>query len=210
VKNNKLTTIYFVRHGQSEANVKQIVSGHMDTPLTLEGEEQAKLLGRKLQPIQFDAAFSSDLIRAKRTAELITLEKKLAVKTTEALREMNFGEMEGKKHIEMTAVFDEWRKEYQKNKDTIEELKIRRVAPTAENDEEIIGRVFTFLREIAVAYAGKTVLVVSHGGVIYNLLRHLGFNEYHQHLKVENTAFIKLESDGVEFFIKELSGVTIL
>jgi len=77
--------------------------------------------------------------------------------------------------------------------------------PDIENDEEIASRMFTYLREIAVAYQGKTILIVSHGGVMRILLNHLGKNAPHG--AASNTAYVKLESDGVEFFIKETKGI---
>lgn len=64
---------------------------------------------------------------------------------------------------------------------------------------------FTYLREVAVAYQGKDILVVSHGGVMRILLDHLGKRVARG--ATANTAYIKLESDGVEFFVKETEGI---
>src|SRR5579872_7049036 len=91
-----LCTLYIVRHGETQWNVERRVQGQIDTPLTEHGKEQAKALGNLFKTIHFDAVFSSDLLRAQRTAELITLEKKLAVVTSELLRERSFGSFEGK------------------------------------------------------------------------------------------------------------------
>src|SRR5574340_48950 len=89
-------TLYIVRHGQTEWNVKKLMQGHTDIPLNKEGETQAREMAKKLRRIHFAAAYSSDLLRAKQTAELITLEKKIVVKTTKALRERFYGRLEGK------------------------------------------------------------------------------------------------------------------
>lgn len=94
MKNNN-TTIYIVRHGESEANAKGILQGQKDYPLTPKGEEQALIISNELKGINFDAIFSSDLLRAKRTAEIIAVERKLAVNTTKMLRERNYGRLEG-------------------------------------------------------------------------------------------------------------------
>ena len=88
---NNLTTIYIVRHGETNQNVKRIIEGHGDTPLNENGEMQAKLISEKLRHVQFDLAFSSDLLRAKRTAEIIALEHNLLVETTRLLRERYYG-----------------------------------------------------------------------------------------------------------------------
>ena len=71
----KYCTIYFARHGETSWNVKKMIQGIKDIPLNKKGEEQAMMIGEKLKNIKFDAVFSSDLIRAKRTAEIILLEK---------------------------------------------------------------------------------------------------------------------------------------
>ena len=57
---------------------------------------------------------------------------------------------------------------------------------------------------------GKTILVVSHGGVMRYLLIHLGFGTYTNLPtgSIGNTAYIKLETDGVDFFVKETKGIT--
>src|SRR3989344_5835107 len=92
----KLTTFYIVRHGQTEWNTKGLLQGHGDSPLTYLGVKQAEQIRDELKSIHFDAIFSSDLLRAKRTAEIVALERKIAVKTTQALRERDFGHFEGK------------------------------------------------------------------------------------------------------------------
>lgn len=195
-------TFYIVRHGQSEWNVKGLLQGHTDIPLTKTGEQQARQLSIKLKKIKFAMVFSSDLLRAKRTAELIILEKKIAVKTTRVLRERYFGRFEGVK----------WRdnKEYQNlinnflNLSREERFKKKPYADT-ESDEELVSRFITFLREVAVAYQNKEVLVVTHGGVMRAFLNHLG--ESLKPGEIKNTAYIVITSDGVDFFIKDTSGI---
>lgn len=199
---NTYATIYLVRHGETDWNRKGVVQGHSDIPLNETGEGQAKALGNLLKGIHIDAVFSSDLQRAKRTAELASLEKKLAIQTKEILRERFFGELEGKEVIAF-ATLDPIRANLTK-----EQKLLHRMVPGMENDEEVIARIITFLREIAVAYAGKTVLVVSHGAVMRVFLEHLGFfDENHPMKKIENTAYIKMKSDGVDFFIEETKGI---
>ena len=88
-------TIYLVRHGETEWNEKKLIQGYSDIPLNKKGELQAKQLGQEFNNIYFDAVFSSDLLRAKNSAEIIILEKKLTVATTKVLRERFFGRFEG-------------------------------------------------------------------------------------------------------------------
>ncbi len=205
--NQKYCTIYIVRHGQAQANIDKIVAGTTDTPLTKEGESQAKLRALEFANIKFDAAFSSDLVRAHRTAQIITLEKQLAVSTRKILRERHFGQWEGKPEENF----------FNDNAHLLEKIKMLSESEKQEfkfdadyeSNEEIASRFITFLREIAVTYIGKTVLVVSHGSMMRSVLMHLGFGTYESipHRAIDNTGYFVLESDGVDFFVKEAVGV---
>lgn len=195
--------MYIVRHGESEGNARDVISGHTNHKLTLTGEEQAKALGKKFKEIKFDKVFSSDLIRARRTAELITLEKNLAIETTEVIRERNYGDLEEKPIAELHKLLDVWSKlSYQ------ERIK-QRPAKNGESEEEMIVRFIAFLREIAVAYAGKTILIAAHGSLMRTFLVHLGYTTIQELKKINNTGWYKLESDGVDFQVKDMEGVVI-
>lgn len=198
-------TLYIVRHGETDWNINRIIQGHYhDTTLNANGETQAKELAKELKDIHFDKAFSSDLKRAQRTAEIIALERELAIETTKVLRERKFGRFEGKpgENLKLVDQLYDALKE--------EEKFFYKPFPEMESDEEVIGRFITFIRETSVAYPGKTILVVTHGGLMRVLLIHLGFLKREQLQKgsITNTAYIKLLSDGVDFFIKEAKGVT--
>lgn len=198
-----MTTFYIVRHGQTEWNVQRRLQGHLDSPLTEQGVKDAELCRMELANVEFDQAFSSDSLRAKRTAEIITLERELAVKTTELLRERNMGKYEGK-------VIDEVERELQEIIQRIERLSHAerlkaKWSEDQESDEDLIARFITFLREASVAYDDQTVLVVSHSGMLRALLIHLGYADYDTlpHGAIKNCGYLVLESDGVDFFIKE-------
>jgi broad specificity phosphatase PhoE len=198
-----MTKFYIVRHGETDWNKQKKAQGHTDIPLNETGEVQAKDVAKLLKDIKFDLAFSSDLLRAKRTAEIIALEHNLAVQTTEALREKGLGTLEGKS----TNVF---RAELELLKALSHEERIKhRFNDESEIEEEFISRIFTFLRETAIAYPEKNILVGTHGGVLHMLLVHLGVMTYNESdmTKIHNAAYIKVESDGVEFFVKEQVGI---
>ncbi len=203
---NKYCTFYIVRHGETEWNVKRIMQGHSDSLLTNNGKQQAAMLASELKDIQFDAIYSSDLLRTQKTAEILRLERKLVINTTKMLRERYFGHFEGKTFDEFAQHQKEYIKKYEKATD---EEKRKFKYPGTESDEEIISRLILFLREIAVTNADKKILVVSHGGVMKALLVHLGFGTYDElaTLIIANASYIKLESDGVDFVIKETSGI---
>ena len=199
-----LTTLYIVRHGESDWNTQKIIQGHNSkSALTEKGREQAQGLAEKLRDIHFDAVFSSDLLRAKQTAEIIALEKNLAVKTTELLRERNFGKYEGQpwgsdnEIIELLAKYHTLTDE---QKSGIEQDGV-------ETNEQMLSRFITFVREIAAGYIGQTVLVITHGGIIARILVHLGWSSGLRRGSIQNAAHVKLKSDGVDFFLEEVNGV---
>jgi broad specificity phosphatase PhoE len=142
-------------------------------------------------------------LRAKQTAEIIALEHELEVETTKALRERTFGNLEGKSHDVfkkldpiLDSLDDKARYSYKFNSNM-----------GMESDEEVMSRFLTFLREIAVANPGKTILVATHAGPMWMFLVKLGFYSYKGWISINNLAYIKLESDGVDFFVKETSGI---
>ncbi len=199
---HKLATFYFLRHGETEYNIKHIIQGQVDSPLTAEGVEDIKKLAIKFRDIKFDLAFSSDLLRAKRTAEIIALEHKLAVETTKLLRERSFGKYEEQHNSVLQAY-------YKLFEHLSDEEKFTFSKDDVESDEKLMARVITFLRETAIAYPGKTILVASHGTVLRVLLVHLGHatRKTLPSRSIDNLAWAKIESDGVDFFVKETEGV---
>ena len=201
--NNNLTTFYLVRHGQTDWNKNKILQGQTDMPLNQKGEEQAKTLAEFLKNVNFDLAFSSDLLRAKRTAEIVVLEKKLHIETTKALRERDFGHLEGgpvEALLAHIALLKNLSAQARKN---------HRLTEDVESDEEVIIRLITFLRETAVTHPGKTILVASHGGILRMLLIHTGYFTYEDLDKITlvNGAYVTFQSDGVDFFINTVTGV---
>jgi 2,3-bisphosphoglycerate-dependent phosphoglycerate mutase len=203
----KTCTIYLVRHGETDWNVKHKMQGHQNIPLNKNGEKQAREAGKRLKKIKFEAVFSSDLSRAKRTAELIALEHKLVVKTHQALRERCFGAYEGK-------TTTQFREELKDLLDQIKKLpekeKLAFPMPfNIETQEKAINRFITYLREIAIAYPGKKVLVATHGGPIKYFLIKIGYASTKElgWGSISNTAHVKILTDGIDFFVTDTWGV---
>lgn len=203
---DKPCTFYIVRHGQTQWNVEGRLQGQSDTLLTDVGIQQAQETGNLLSNTQFDAIFSSDLLRAKQTAEIVALERKLAITTTELLREKKFGPFEGKPYAAMKE-FDDILEKL-----TEEEQFLYKVHSEVESDEELMARFIPFLREIAIGYSGKNVLIVTHGSVMRTFLIHIGFATYtslaHGKSKIGNGAYAMVNSDGSNFEVVETVGIT--
>jgi len=208
IKNKvKLCTFYITRHGETVWNTEHRMQGHQDSPLTENGILQAKQTAKKLKDIVFDHAFSSDLLRAKRTAEIIAADHDLVVKTSKLIRESKLGPFEGKK-------LEYFRKTLRKSLEYRESLPNEdrmtySVHPGVETYDETAVRMITFLREMAVAYPAKKVLVVSHAAIIRASLIKLGFatDDELPHGSIDNAGYAVVESDGVDFFVREVDGV---
>lgn len=201
-------TIYLVRHGQSEWNVTNLMQGRTSgVPLTKTGIRQAREIRDRFNQIKFAAIFSSDLLRARQTAQIIAFQRKLAVTTAKAIRERSFGKYEGK----TLKQYQEDLKEMLDQFDALSDKdKFKFVYQHGiEGIGETVSRVITWLREVSVAYAGKNVLAVAHGGVLRLLLIHLGYGTYKQlpPFSIDNTGYVVLKSDGIDIEIKAVAGV---
>ncbi len=86
--------IYIIRHGQTELNIRNVLQGRSNHPLNETGIRQAEEAAERLKGISFDAVYSSPLIRAVRTAEIIAPAVKPVI--DERLIEMEYGPYEGK------------------------------------------------------------------------------------------------------------------
>ncbi|MGB9598765.1 MAG: histidine phosphatase family protein, partial [Minisyncoccales bacterium] len=126
-------------------------------------------------------------------------------------RERAFGRLEGlswkKENQEKEELAKLWERLGELTEDEIKKHNLQGL----ETDDILMGRFIQALREIAIAYPNKNVLVVSHGGVMRAFLIHLGYVAKDRLLpgSIDNTAFIKVISDGVEFEIVETEGVKI-
>lgn len=200
-------TIYIVRHGETEWNVAKINQGQSESILTPKGILQAKETGEKLKDIHFDAIFSSDLSRCTDTAKIINIDRELVIETSKLLRERTYGRFEGLHDSVYKATIKE--KLEEREALTEEEYVKFKLHEDVETDEELVQRFMLKLREIAVAYPNKTVLVVGHAGCIRNFLIHLGYfaRKDIPGGSFKNAGYLKLESDGVNFFIKEVEGI---
>ncbi len=205
-----MTTMYLMRHAQTLSNTTGIIQGHSDSHLTSHGEKQVIAQAKNLKHIHFDAIFSSDLLRARRTAEIIALEKKIAVKTTQIIRERHYGVYENR-HI------DEYMKKFQPvlaqfKKITYDKLKHLSIDPTVETIDHAVSRLITFMREVAVGCPDKTVLIVSHGTLIRYFLIHIGYGTLDTlpiH-SITNTGYAIIETNGTEFAVNAIHGINKL
>lgn len=203
----KNTTIYILRHGESEGNIKQILGFSPEVKLTDKGIQQVKDFSNIFSSIQFECIFSSDLLRAKHTAEILAEEKKIPIKIRKNLRERSYGRLNGKTQKEIKTELKDLYNQYLKMND--KDKYYFKLVEDMETVDDVVSRLMSILKEIIRVYSGRTILVVSHVTPMRGLLVHLGYVDYHEIDSncIENTAYIKLESNGIDFSIKETFGI---
>ncbi len=109
--------LYLIRHGQSTDNLEKCQSGWRQIGLTEKGKEEARAIGQRLKDHHFDQFYSSDLRRAKETQEEAF--PGVEAKTTWLLREINVGELEGKRAVDSTEKYGEIYTESKKHRNYI-------------------------------------------------------------------------------------------
>ncbi len=151
--------LLLVRHGQSTWNRERRIQGQLDPPLSDEGRQQARRLGRRLAGRLFAGFYSSDLKRAFETAEAIAGATGVQPQADASLREIYLGEWEGLRTEEIAERFPESWARWVKDPDWD-------VVPGGEGGEAFAARVNAAIDAIFQRHANGEVLVVTHGGVI--------------------------------------------
>ena len=160
-----MVRVWLVRHGETQWNVEHRFQGISDIELTDRGREQAKELGDRLGDRHFDAVWSSDLMRAVKTAEIVfggsTIDSRL--------RELDFGDIDG---LTWSDLSDETREAL---------LEFDHFsAPNGESVADMRARVSGFLDDLV---AGNH-LVVTHGGVVRMISQMCGAPSFPGHCEV--------------------------
>ena len=152
--------LYIIRHGKTDWNNENKLQGKTDIPLNEEGREMAKRAADEYKDVHFDICFSSPLIRAKETAEILLEGRNIPIEYDERLEEMGFGIYEGSKDYFENA-------EYPLNLffETPQDYKIPVIE--GESMDELFKRTGDFLNEkvYPLLKEGKDVLIVGHGAM---------------------------------------------
>lgn len=179
---------FLVRHGETNANKNQWLSGHKDEPLNENGKEQAEETAKKLVGLDIDLIISSDLSRARETAKIIARKLGVEVVIDKELREKNYGEWEGKTFDEISKKhgFDFWdlykRYEFQ--------------TPGGERWQEVEERIWGAFNKHRGTHKHKNIVIVSHGGALRMLrkkIMNLTIEESLSRPGIKNSEVIRLD-----------------
>ena len=159
--------IILIRHGETEWNREGRIQGyHGDSPLTANGRAQAQRLAARLREEELSALHASDSERAVQTAAPIVAALGLAIVPDAALRERNYGDFEGWTYAELERERpDAYRKFRSRDPDY--------APPAGESGARFRDRILAALERIAAAAVGGCAAVVTHGGVLGVMYRHV-------------------------------------
>ena len=158
-----MVKVVFIRHGQTEWNVSGRYQGQSDVALSKEGIAQAEKLAEHFPVASVDAVYSSDLMRARVTAEKVAEKFGLLVQTEPAFRELNFGDWEGLTYEQITASWADAMTNFLRHPDILQ-------IPHGESFPEVRQRAMKRLRELLAEHEGHVIAVVAHGAVLRTML----------------------------------------
>lgn len=148
------TTIYLIRHGKTLWNQEHRMQGSKNSPLTAEGKEQAMLLQKRLESIDFDEVIVSTSERAQETAALVF--PQTPIRLEPGIREIEMGVWEGQLHQDVKKQHpDQWYAFFN------DPLHYTPVGP-GERFEDVHNRIAPVVKNLTTQYVGKTIALVSH------------------------------------------------
>ena len=182
MKTNKLVLI---RHGQSIKKKKNLFTGWKDIGLTKKGINEAKSVGEQIKRIgtKFDAMYTSSLVRAQKTGEIILeciSQKEIEIISDQSLNERNYGELTGLNKDQAKKDFGEsqvqiWRRSYDIP------------PPNGESLKDTYERVVPYFIKIILPRLlhGENILITAHGNSLRSLVKYLE--------KISEDEIVKLE-----------------
>jgi broad specificity phosphatase PhoE len=200
--------LYFTRHGESVANVIQVISNRgLVHPLTDKGREQAHALAGTLREVGITAIYTSPLLRAVQTAEILSERLGVGFQPADALREYDCGILEGASGAETWAAFWALRADWQDGK------RERRVEG-GESFLDMEARFVPFVQALIADAAQQDggVVLIGHGGLYMSMLPLVltnidaGFPDHHS---FPNTGYVLAETRPQGLLCLEWCGMRV-
>jgi broad specificity phosphatase PhoE len=184
-----IKTVWFVRHGETDWNAEMRWQGYTDIPLNDAGRKQAARAGEALRGRPLKGILSSDLSRARETAEIIAAPHGLPVFTTDKLREVQIGDLEGMTRDEVVERYGDVRLEPLRSV-----FDLDTPFPNGETKREALRRGLTAIEGFVRWCQGEEVAIVFHS-LILRVIVHSLFPEIQEQIHVPNCRFFELEFD---------------
>lgn len=156
--------LYFIRHGESEANTRHIISNRASPyHLTERGRQQAQQLAERLADVPIDAIFSSPVLRARETAQILSTAFGVHYQVTEGLREYDCGILEERCDAESWALYSKYYKEWTLHQNWESKPE------GGENFLDIRNRFLPFIESLKDG-GRENILLIGHGGLFQLML----------------------------------------
>jgi glucosyl-3-phosphoglycerate phosphatase len=182
--------IFIVRHGETDYNAQHRWQGQINVPLNALGLAQAEKLGTHFADIELDAIISSDLERAYQTAFAIARLKGIQIVKDARLREMALGDFEGLTRPELDAKFAQEVINWYASDDF--------APPNGESRMQTQARILAAWQEIVTYDEYETILLLSHGGTMRQLMKKLIPSQM-EGIRFGNTSISLLEKHNDEW-----------
>lgn len=194
-----IKNLYLLRHAQSEYNEKGIFQGRLDSDLTPLGFVQARLVAREFLDKKIQVIYSSPQRRAYKTALTVADLLGLEVVVDERIREISFGDYEGKHFWTLVEEEGETFRAWLSNP-------LKNPLPTQENMESFRKRVESFMADV-LRSDYENLLIVAHGGTLHAitcLALGLGLENL-WNIHMDNTGITHLRYNSGRFELKHLN-----
>jgi alpha-ribazole phosphatase len=159
----EITRLLLIRHAQPDEDARGRCYGTLDIGLSARGQRRAQLLARTLDRIPFVAVYSSPSTRALDTAAPLAAAHKLNPSVEDALREVDFGELEGRSYDEIQAAYPDLYRTWMETPTRVE-------FPGGESYTQLRERAVAALEAIHARHRGELAAIVSHGGILRAML----------------------------------------
>ncbi len=160
-----MTDLYIIRHGQTKWNLENRIQGNLDSPLTELGLRQAGWLSDAYEDCKIDIIYTSTLDRAYNTAKIFRGDREIDIIRLDELKEINFGEWEGRKFMEIKEEDPEGFNAFRFAPETFSPI-------GGETFKEAKARVVDAVDDILEKNKGGKVAIVIHGAVLKLLMGH--------------------------------------
>jgi alpha-ribazole phosphatase/probable phosphoglycerate mutase len=154
-----VTKIYLIRHGDVSDGEERRYNGHLDIPLTAKGTDQIRRLSVFLADVDLNAVYTSDLRRARVSAEMIAESHGIKPVIEPGLKEYSFGEWEGMTFTEIEKRYPDAFRAWADNPVAFSPM-------GGESTINVRNRAVPVFHDIADRHKGENIAIVSHGGII--------------------------------------------
>jgi len=143
--------LLLIRHGETKENQLGLIIGQNSGHLSDAGKQSLVNLKKRTDLLHIDVVYSSDLKRCVDSAKLLFADRKIDIKLEPRLREINFGDLQGKPFSVVQG-------------DYLYDLSMK--FPNGESNEEFIKRTINAVNDIAKSEPGKDIVIICHSGTI--------------------------------------------